>query len=35
METAFLLKQLIELDPRKRLSAASATDTTQSILSRL
>jgi serine/threonine-protein kinase 40 len=35
METEFLLRQLIELDPRKRLTASAAVDATQNVLSRM
>ena len=35
METTALLRQLIELDPRKRLTAIATSDAVQSILSRM
>ena len=35
VETQYLLRELMELDQRKRLTALAAAETTQSILSRL
>lgn len=35
LETSMLIKQMIELDPSKRLTASSTCDTVQNILSRL